>query len=263
MSCSEENQRYRNHQVYELYQRIPKALRKLLEPALFAAPADWGLIGKAQGYVRRSNIPNPERYCQWRLLQKFPSAQILGPVMPPLNGEALSVVHEHYRAAQAQSVLNRLLFIDINMTLGDEDIPKVVRTSEHLGIKVRFPYLHHSLAEFSGQLPVHLKVRGLEKRYLFKRATRNFLPAEIIKKKKHGFGLPIGIWLKTDPNLRALARDVLLSPAAYQRGYFQRQFVEKLMAGLEQDDSPYFGDLLWPFLMLELWHRRHADGAAS
>jgi asparagine synthase (glutamine-hydrolysing) len=255
------NRRYRNHQVYELYQKIPRTLRKLLEPALFAAPIEGGIIGKAKGYVRRSNVPNPERYCQWRLLQKFSSAQILGPAMPPLNGDALSVVHDHYRAAQTQSELNRLLYIDINMTLGDEDIPKVVCTAEHTGIRVRFPYLHHLLAEFSGRLPAHLKVRGLEKRYLFKRATRKFLPNEIIKKKKHGFGLPIGIWLKTDPKLRTLARDVLLSPAAYQRGYFQRQFVEKLMSGLEREDTPYFGDLLWPFLMLELWHRRHADGA--
>jgi asparagine synthase (glutamine-hydrolysing) len=163
-------------------------------------------------------------------------------------------------SSPAHSELNRLLYIDMNMTLGDDDIPKVVRSAEHAGISVRFPYLHQSLAEFSGRLPARLKVKGLEKRYLFKRATEGFLPAEILQKKKHGFGLPIGIWLKTDLKLRGMARDVLLSPTAYQRGYFRREFIEKLMSNLEQDNTPYYGDLLWVFLMLELWHRKHVAG---
>ena len=196
------------------------------------------------------------------MLQVFDSGDILGDAMPHVNGDSLATVRAHHRAASATNELNRLLHIDVNMTLGDEDIPKVVRTAEGIGINVRFPYLHQSLAEFSGRLPAHLKVKGLEKRYLFKRATRGFLPSAILQKKKHGFGLPIGFWLKTDPKLRTLARDTLLSPFAYQRGYFKKQFVETLMANLEKDDTPYYGDLLWVFLMLELWHRRHVEGIA-
>jgi asparagine synthase (glutamine-hydrolysing) len=256
------NERYRIQQVYNIYQKVPKALRKLLEPALFAMPFDQGFVGKAKNYVTRSNVPNPERYCRWRLLQVFPSKEVLGDAMPSVNGDALAAVRAYHRDALAHSELNRLLHIDINMTLGDEDIPKVVRTAEQQGINVRFPYLHQSLAEFSGRLPARLKVKGFEKRYLFKLATRGFLPAEILHKKKHGFGLPIGIWLKTDPKLRAMAHDILLSPTAYQRGYFRKEFIEKLMSNLEQDDTPYFGDLLWVFLMLELWHRKHVAGSA-
>lgn len=256
------NERYRIHQVYDLYQRIPRSLRKLLEPALFALPANGGVIGKAQTYIRRSNVPNPERYCRWRMLQVFPSADVLGAALPSVNGDALATPQAYHRSASAHSELNRLLNIDVNMTLGDEDIPKVVRTAEQNGVNVRFPYLHQSLAEFAGRLPVHLKVKGFEKRYLFKRATKGFLPPAILQKKKHGFGLPIGIWLKTDARLRTMSRDILLSTAASQRGYFRREFIETLMTRMEQDDTPYYGDLLWVFLMLELWHRRHVAGTA-
>jgi len=257
------NERYRVHQVYDLYQRIPQTLRKLIEPALFAAPTQWGVIGKAQRYIRRSNVPNPERYCGWRLLNRFAADQVLGTAMPHVNGDLLSPVRSYYRDAVAHSELNRLLYIDINMTLGDEDIPKVVGAAEAAGVNVRFPYLDSSLADFSGRLPAHLKVRGFEKRYLFKRAVRDFLPPAILSKKKHGFGLPIGVWLKTDPRLRAMARDILFSPRAYQRGYFQRQFIEQLMSRLDADDTPYYGDLLWVFVMLEMWHCAHMEGAAS
>jgi asparagine synthase (glutamine-hydrolysing) len=181
----------------------------------------------------------------------------LGEAMPQVNGNSLQVVRDHLKNASATSELNRLMHVDMKMTLGDEDLPKVLRTAEALGVNVRFPYLDAFLVEFAARLPVRWKVQGLEKRYLFKRATRNLLPLEILKKKKHGFGLPIGLWLKTDPRLRSMLRDVLLSPVAYQRGYFRRQFVENLMSRLDRDDTPYYGDLLWVFLTLELWHRRH------
>ncbi len=256
------NERYRTDKVFQLYHRVPRTVRRVLEPAVFAGPARVPLFRKAQRYIRFSNTPNPERYCAWRLLQVFAPSQVLGPSMPPLNGDVLAAMRRHYRNAPAKSELNRLLYVDIKMTLGDDDLPKVVRTAELAGISVRFPYLDHPLAEFSGRIPASLKVRGLEKRYLFKRATRSLLPPAILNKKKHGFGLPIGLWLKTDPQLRAMAREILLDPRTYQRGYFQRLFIEHLFAELEKDETPYFGDLLWTFLMLELWHRRHVEGAA-
>ena len=156
-----------------------------------------------------------------------------------------------------------MLYVDVKMTLGDNDLPKVVRASEFAGVNVRFPYLDHPLAEFSGRLKASMKLKGFKKRYLFKRATRELLPAEILSKKKHGFGLPVGMWLKTDPKFRSYSRDVLLDPRTYQRGYFQRNFIEQLMSWMEADETPYFGDLLWLFVILELWHRNHVDKAVE
>jgi asparagine synthase (glutamine-hydrolysing) len=254
------NERYRTQNVFGLYQKVPRAVRRwMIEPILLADCNFPWLIGKGQRYIRQSNTPNPERYCNWRLLQRFRPNEILGEAMPHVNGDLLSVIRAHYAAAPAKSELNRLLYIDVKMTLGDEDLPKVVRMSELAGVKVRFPYLDHVLAEFSGTLSSKLKVHGLKKRYLFKRATQELLPQAILRKKKHGFGLPIGLWLKTDPGLRVLAREVLLDPKTYQRGYFRRGFVENLLQNLEQDNTPYYGDLLWIFLMLELWHRQHVE----
>ncbi|HET6936297.1 MAG TPA: asparagine synthase-related protein, partial [Candidatus Angelobacter sp.] len=152
---------------------------------------------------------------------------------------------------------------DIKMTLGDNDLPKVVRAAELAGVSVRFPYLDHPLADFSGRLPANLKVRGLEKRFLFKKATAGLLPEAILRKKKHGFGLPIGLWLKEHPMWRGLAEDVLLDPQTYQRGYYQRAFVEELFRLMDADSTTYYGDLLWLFLMGELWHRNQMQEVAA
>jgi asparagine synthase (glutamine-hydrolysing) len=259
------NERYRTERVFGLYQDIPQPLRRyLIEPLAFGLP-EVGPIGKARRYIGHTRTPNPERYFQWHLLQRFPHAKVLGPGIELLNGhgDLLAVPRQHYKHAPAHSELNRLLYIDIKMTLGDNDLPKVVRASELAGVEVRFPLLDHPLAEFSGRIPVRYKVRGLEKRYLFKKATAGLLPKAILQKKKHGFGLPIGLWLKQHPLWRGLAQDVLLDPRTYQRGYFQRTFIEELFRMMDSDQSTYYGDLLWLFLMAELWHRNHVEGVAA
>lgn len=256
------NERYRTHQVYELYQRIPEAFRRgLIEPLLSIAPRWSQSVQKLRRYIQVSNSPDPERYFRWHLLQYFPATDVLGSEMNFPNGhrDSLEIPRGYLASAPAQNELNRLLYIDVKMTLADNDLPKVMRTAEMAGVRVRFPYLDHPLAEFSGRIPASLKVKGLEKRYLFKRATARLLPTEILQKKKHGFGLPIAFWLKSDPRFRTMAEEVLLDPRTYQRGYFQRSFVEHLISEMDRDDTSFFGDVLWEFLMLELWHRRHVE----
>ena len=255
------NERYRTEQIFGFYDVIPQRLRRyLIEPIVLHSGMN-GLVRKLRRYVEQSKTANPERYFQWLLLQVFPPAKVLGPNIVLNNGHAdlLHIPRDYYRTAPAKSELNRLLYIDIKMTLADNDLPKVARTAELAGVNVRFPYLDHPLADFSGALPANLKVRRLEKRYLFKKATANLLPTEILRKRKHGFGLPIGMWLKQHSLWRGLAEDVLLDPRTYQRGYFQRAFVEELFKLMDTDNSTYYGDLLWLFLVAELWHRHHVE----
>ena len=256
------NEHYRTDRVYQLYHRIPGALRRgFIDPLVSLIPSSAPAIGKVRRYVQSSNTPNPDRYSRWMMLQYFPPAEILGAEMPFKNGhgDLLSVARAHYQAAKAKSELNRLLYLDVKMVLGDNDLPKVVRASELAGMTVRFPFLDHPLAEFSGRIPSDLKLKGFEKRYLFKKATENLLPKAILQKKKHGFGLPMSMWLKSDPKIRGLAEDVLHDPRTCQRGYVRREFIEHLFTSMDRDNSTFYGDVLYSFLMLELWYRRHAE----
>ena len=135
--------------------------------------------------------------------------------------------------------------------------------SELAGIQPRFPLLDRAVAEFSGTIPAGLKVKGVEKRYLFKHAFRELLPTEVIHKKKHGFGIPVATWMKSDPQMREIAHDILLSPRTYQRGFIRRSFVEDLMRKHETDDTAFYGDTLWTFLTLELWFRQFVDAQSK
>jgi asparagine synthase (glutamine-hydrolysing) len=252
------NERYRVHALYSYYCALPSLMRKsLIQPAVSTLSSHFGLFTKLDRHIRRASLPDPDRYCLRRLIQEFPVSEIQGSSLPVAD-DRLAKVRFYYNSAPAKSELNRLLYVDVKMTLGDDDLRKVVRTAELARLRVRFPYLDHRLVEFSGRLPVNLKVHYLNKRYLFKKATMKLLPQAIINKQKHGFALPIGLWLKTNPALREMHREVFFDPRTYQRGYFSRRFIENLMSKMELDSTPYYGELLFELLMLELWHRRHA-----
>jgi asparagine synthase (glutamine-hydrolysing) len=98
-------------------------------------------------------------------------------------------------------------------------------------------------------------MRGAQLRTFFKKALADVLPLEVRRKRKHGFGLPIADWLRTDPALREMMHDLLLSPTSLQRGFFQRRAVEDLVRHHEGDETSFYGTAIWNFMMLELWLR--------
>ncbi len=257
------NERYATDRVFARYQRIPKLLRRgLLEPLLLTLP-DGGpsVLGKARRYVRQANIPNPRRFYFYECFFAQEGQGLLDPdflrTVDP--GAPWTLIDECFRQAQATAELNRLLYLDMKFTLGDNDLVKVTRTAEAAGVGVRFPFLDLPLVEFTATWPADFKVRGLEKRYLFKRAFRPLLPAATLAKRKHGFGVPTGLWLKTHPGFRDLAHDTLRSAGARLRPYFRPDGIKELFARHAQDSTSFYGDILWSLLMLELWHRRHAE----
>lgn len=256
------NERYKSDKIFQAYHSIPKFLRKgMIEPTLKALPLEGGPFGKARRYVRRSNLHGAERFYSYNFLCAYPPETVFqDSFLAQLNGySVLDLPRQYFDSAPARDHLDKLLYLDVKITLGDSDLPKVTRMSELAGVLTRFPFLDRGVAEFSGRIPPGLKVKGFDKRYLFKRAFRNLLPIEVIRKTKHGFGIPVATWLKSDRRLRDMSRDMLFSSRATQRGYFRREFLEELIRKHEADDSTYYGDTLWSFFVLELWHQQFVD----
>jgi asparagine synthase (glutamine-hydrolysing) len=173
--------------------------------------------------------------------------------------DSLAIAEEHFYSAHASSELNRLLYMDVKMTLADNDLRKVSGTAELAGVRVRYPLLDTRLAEFSGRIPANLKLKGMEKRYIFKKAMKGILPDEVLYKKKHGFGVPLGEWFLHDRRLKSLVQDVLRDPRTRQRGYFRQSFVEELTSLHQREHAGFYGEIVWYLVALELWHREHLE----
>jgi asparagine synthase (glutamine-hydrolysing) len=252
------NTRYARQRQFAYYERIPRALRQaLLEPAArrFGATSPV-LLRKARSYIEQASLPMPDRYDSYNLLERIGPASIfaddfLASVDPSVP---LARQREVYEDTTAASLINRMLSFDFQFTLADNDLPKVTRMCELADIDVAFPMLDDGVVAFSATLAPDLKLRGTTLRYFFKRALADFLPPRIIAKEKHGFGLPFGVWLTKDRQLRELASDSL--NAIRTRGFVRPEFVDQLLDRDVAMHPGYYGSMVWILMMLEQWYRR-------
>jgi asparagine synthase (glutamine-hydrolysing) len=256
------NERYASDKRFQLYHRVPAWIRKgLIEPATRLLPQSESRFSLPRKYVRRANIPLPRRIFSYHLLLSMPPEQIFEPGLLESVAPStwLNVAEEHFQSAKAETDLNRLLYLDIKMTLADNDLRKVLGTAELAGVRARFPLLDFHFAELSGRVPSALKMRGFEKRFIFKEAMKEILPHSVLYKKKHGFGVPVALWFLQDPRLETLVKDVLNDSRTRQRGYFRPAFLDQLLQLHRGPDAHYYGELLWYLVALELWHRQHFE----
>lgn len=255
------NERYTVDALFGRYQQIPRVLRRaLLEPILSTLP-DGGttLVGRAQRYVRRASLPNPRRFYSYEFFFAQDGRDLLSrDFLSTVDAEApWNVLDQHFARVTAAAELNRLMYLDMKLTIGDNDLLKVTRTAEAAGMGVRFPFLDLPLVEFTATWPARFKVHAGEKRHLFKQAFAGLLPAETLAKRKHGFGVPTSLWLRTHPGFSDLAHDALLGPSAHVGSYFRPGALDDLLRLHAADTTAFYGDIVWSVLMLELWHRRH------
>jgi asparagine synthase (glutamine-hydrolysing) len=249
------NARYAKQHLLNLYQRVPGRLRSaFLEPLLTSTPfGQWPGLRKLRSYVEQARPDMPQRYESYNLLMHLGIASVLSPdfvasIDRDHPAKLLAKAHAPFREA---SLINQMLAIDLRFVLADGDLPKVVQTCEFAGVDVAFPLLDERIVDFSLRLPAEMKLHGTHLRWFFKRALADFLPHEVITKKKHGFGLPVGQWLLSHRPLYDLAADSIrqLMP----RGIVQPRFVTDLLERRLQEHPGYYGTMVWILMMLSLW----------
>jgi len=255
------NTRYAKQRVFGAYDQIPGLLRRgLLEPLLTGSALPGWIPGikKAVSYVEQASVPMPDRMQMYNLLTRLGLEEVLTPeFLAQVDPKGpLSQQRETYLAGDGQTLVNRMLWYDWKYTLADNDLPKVLGATSLAGLEVGFPLLDDRLVDFSLRLDPELKLKGLTLRWFFKEALKDFLPPEIIAKKKHGFGLPFGVWAVGHSGLRSLALDSLDSLRG--RGIVRADFIDRLVKEYLPQHPGYYGELVWILMMLEQWLGRSA-----
>ena len=255
------NERYAKDQVFRWFHNSPAPVRgagRLLASAL--SGVDSHMSNRVKTMIRRGLLPNPDRFYSDDSFASDHFEELLSPEFRARvhRDDSLQVQREIYARANTPSELHRLMYLDLQMTIAESDVVKVVRSARMADMDVAFPYLDSTLVAYTGRLPQRFKVNVLKKRHLFKLAMADILPVEIIKKKKQGFGLPLAVWLRNGGAMRDLVNDVLRSQRARERGYFTHAFVEQLIESHERGSWDYSSEL-FRLLMLELWHREYLD----
>jgi asparagine synthase (glutamine-hydrolysing) len=256
------NSRYAKQRIFGMYEHLPDALRSgFIEPVLTGM--NWPLripgLKKAVSYVEQARVPMPDRLQMYNLLMRLGVAEVLTPdFLASIDPEEpLRQQRAVYASATGSAPINRMLAFDWRYTLAENDLPKVIGATGLAGIRVGFPLLDDALVDFSLRLEPGLKLKGLQLRWFFKAALRGFLPNEILTKKKHGFGLPFGVWVNGHRSLNRLALDSLHSLG--ERGIMRKAFLDRLVKDYLPRHPGYYGEMVWILMTLDLWlGRRHS-----
>lgn len=255
------NERYAKDQIFRWFHESPAVVRTLGSLiARLLRGADSHLANRIGNMIHRGNLPNPDRFYSDDSFASDHFDQLLSADFRAAVGrdDSLQVQRDIYARADTTNELHRLMYLDLQMTIAESDVVKVVRSAAMAGVDVDFPYLDADLVAYTGRLPARFKVNVLKKRYLFKRAMAGILPPEILQKKKQGFGLPLAVWLKGGGPMRDVVNDILSSRQARERGLFEPAFVARLSEQHERGSWDYSSEI-FRLLMLELWHREYLD----
>ena len=152
--------------------------------------------------------------------------------------------------------LNQLLYVDLKTFLPCLNLMTTDKTSMAANLEVRVPFLNLEMLELAARMPPNLKLRGLKRKYILKRAAEQLLPREIVWRKKAGFGAPIRSWLRGP--LRPMVDDLLSAETVKRRGIFRPEEVRRIIdANLSVRED--FNLQVFQLLNLELWQREFID----
>jgi len=248
-----------NARLGALYRRcVPGLARRGLSLALESLPTTSRLRQRAaRTFLMRGagldelyfdNFAVFGRVAQRALLSPELRAQ-LAPVDP------YAAYHRALARVGGRPLLSQLLYADVKTYL-HELLMKQDQMSMAASIESRVPFLDHPLTEWVAALPQTMKLRGTTTKWILRQAMQGRLPAPILARRKMGFPVPVGSWLRGP--WRPLLSEYVTGPRARARGFFDATAVERLVS--EHVRGVNHAERLWALLTFEIWARIFLDG---
>lgn len=257
-----------------MWQRVgwlPSSARELLAGAITTvSPGHWN---RALGAIMalapsRLRYPNPgEKLHKLALVlgARDPDEVYLGltshwqrPASVVIQGaEPATVLGNGHAGAALSDFTQRMMFLDLIGYLPDDILVKVDRAAMGVSLETRVPMLDHEVVEFAWRLPLSMKIRGAQGKWLLRQVLDKFVPRELIDRPKSGFDVPIGDWLRGP--LRDWAEPLLDETRLRREGFFdagqvRTRWQEHLSGRRDWQQA------LWNVLMFQAWLEQENEG---
>ena len=189
--------RYFSQGLAERYLLLPAALRRGLVTKFLSFFPDGdryyadSIIKSARIFVDRAESSHESSGLMLNTIFSHQEATALFPDLPDGRG----IVEELVGQTQAERT-EALMYADRRLYLPDDILVKVDRMSMKNSLEIRAPYLYPEILRVSENIPVSMKIKGINLKYLLKKVALRYLPPEIVHRKKHGFMVPMSQWLK-------------------------------------------------------------------
>ncbi len=166
---------------------------------------------------------------------------------------AIDVLRRHADRAPTRDPLSLVQYLDMKTYLPGDILTKVDRASMAHALEVRVPLLDHELIEWISNLPPEFKLKGREGKYLLKKSLEPYLPNEVLYRPKMGFAVPLANWFRG--SLKRRVRESVLSPAMIDCGYFDVDFLKRMLDQHQSGIKDYSASL-WSLLMYDSFLRQ-------
>jgi asparagine synthase (glutamine-hydrolysing) len=244
----------RSLKVWSLVGPVPKVARSIAGNIFEgASKLDWqkitsnGRLATRFYYLSEITKVKSADELYWRFSSHWDQ-----PAQVVINGREPSAFH---MAAVNSQLLpdfaQRMMYLDLMTYLPDDILVKLDRASMAASLEGRVPFLDdHRVVEFAWRLPLHMKIRSGQGKWILRQVLQQYLPQRMIERPKMGFGVPIDSWLRGP--LRAWAEDLLDENRLRREGYLdptpvRKKWTEHLQS---QKDWQY---PLWYVLMFQDW----------
>jgi asparagine synthase (glutamine-hydrolysing) len=261
--------RYRRIESMErLHGALPGAPRRVVAAALQGvSPQAWTRLGAMLGRRgsahrsvgdsahRMAQMLGGERHLLYRYLSSaMPDTRALLPGAP----EPATLFESPTAWPEAGSATEQFMWLDFMTYLPDDVLAKVDRATMAVSLESRVPLLDHRIIEFSQRLPLEMKVREGEQKWLLRQVLYRHVPRALIDRPKMGFSVPLDTWLRGP--LRAWAESLLFDVNASDDGIDATEL--KRLWEEHQRGARNWQHAFWSVLMLRGWQRDRAASAA-
>jgi len=236
---------------------VPRGLRSAIAGMIGEAGTP-GLRGKlARTFLARPANLDAMYFDNFAVFAPDRFGALLSPsVRDAVSGiDAYAAYHHALATTRAPTLLGRLLYADTKTYL-HELLMKQDQMSMAASIESRVPFLDHPLVEWVGRLPDRMKLRGTTTKWILRRAMARKLPPVILSRRKMGFPVPVGSWLRGPWS--HLLDEFVTSPRTKSRGIFSPDALERIVRGHLSGEN--HTERLWALVTFELWQRIFIDG---
>jgi asparagine synthase (glutamine-hydrolysing) len=259
--------RYAGQRVVDFYCLLPAWFRSsVMRPLIDALPETFtykSIAQKAQWVQAMSQFSSGERYAESMSFLRFtPEAKeklFTEAAKSRIEDyDSVDKILTHFDATNSNELVDRMLHTDLMTRVPDHNLVIGDRMSMAHSLEVRAPFVDYQVVEFAARLPGHVKLKNGRLKYILRQVAARYIPPEVVKKPKQGFGFPLGAWMRTD--LAGVLKHLLGNSRFAELGIFEQQQINALM-NEHIDGKADHSYRLWILLNLEILQRLYFEGA--